>query len=562
MGNEKIFFKGNQSFIAFGNSADKVAWSIEQITPNGFKTEHLTDSRITRITNAVQNSAALIESNSQIRIAEIYSFYPGYIDASIAIKNLNTHNATYIATFVVTTNHRDQVSTFGFSGGSINLPTSQKTVFVPISSQSWIYGDHNIQISWKSEMSLFHAGILMSDTRNNVISLPFGPFTLSSNETTSIDPVIRPDRLPGGGGGSGGGGSSGSPPTASISLLGVSSNTNTFGAGTELTISADVSSMGSYNPDGTTYVTMDFYALTSGGDQTFLFQKTVTSTGTYDYKWSAVPGFYTGVKMEYGGYWGPGTPSQVNQVIKVYDILSISGSNSYPTDAATTSRLYDSSSNVIGYQTIQVESAQNTPWSGGSSITFLFESSFVNGSSTSIAVSNFTQHVIWDGNSIGSSGTYVYQSVTSMDDGAQTNVSNDWGPAEYALWSALTVLLAQYSLGGSAIMAAIGVLLFQSMSFSPYAQNNILNVNGNPSIDQLYLNTGGLSETPDFIFNFYDGISYLVGAPTSSTSSNAVLNYFTYSSSMKIIVGDLAEPKYDSYYTSSVSIPLYLGQYY
>ncbi len=547
VGNEKVIFNGKQVFISFGNSSEKVSWIIEKMTPSGLRTEHLAHFRVKRIVNAYQNSAVLIENNSQVRIAEIYSFSHDSIDASIAVKNLNPRNATYVVTFVVVTNHRDHVSTIGYSGGSINLPMSPNTVFAPISPQSWIYSDRHILISWQNEMALFHSGILMSNTRNNIISLPFGPFSLSTNETYSIDPIIRPDRLPGGGGG----GSSGSPPTASLSLPGVSSSTNTFVAGTGVTLAAYVSSMGSYNPDGTTYVTMDFYALTSGGGQTFLFQKTVTSTGTHDYTWTPGPGYYTGVKMEYGGYWGQGTPSQVNQAVKVFDQLSNSKSGSGPTDAAAAAPVYDDSGNLAGYITLQVEGPINTPIPTYSTPRLQLESSFVVSSNSIVdAIMNFTDTFTLTGNSANDiNSEYMTQVTQGIFDGAGQN--GTWGVTEYALWTALTVLLSAYSIGGAAIMTALGVLFFTSYSSSAYTGYNTLTV-AIMSFPTVFYRSGTLD--PNWYFNVWDQIGFQTVAPSGTTESNAVLDYFVYS-------GSFGFSTQAQDFATSLSESIYIGQY-
>jgi hypothetical protein len=539
VGREKVIFKGNQAFIAFGNSLGKVSWTIEKMTQSGLKAERLAHFRIKRIVNAYQNSAVLIENNSQVRIAEIYSFNQGSIDASIAVKNLNLHNATYVATFVVVTNHREHVSTFGFSGRSISLPISQKTVFAPISSRSWIYRDQNIQISWKNEMALFHSGILMSDTKNNIVSLPFGPFTISNNETTSIDPVIRPDRIIGGGGG--GGGSSGSPPTASLGLPGVSSTNDAFVYGTSITLAADVSSMGTPDPVSTTYVTMDFYGLTSSGGQTFLFQKTVTSTGTFDYTWTPAPGYYTGVKMTYGGYWGQGTPSQVNQVINVYDNLVNTGTSNGPTDASNALTIYNTLGQSLGTEVIQVETGVVGPFTSGYTTQVQFESSFVptttytNSLGSAAGITNYTDQLKWTGNSFGSTSSQaVSLGVAALFDEASQNTTTSWGPGEYALWSAFIARVPADFASGAAILSAIGVLYFSSLSGNiPPTTFNDLQVPEYPSgLSAVFDRSIG---EPSWIFDVLVNINFQIAPPQGSlTASTAALNYFVYSSSLTL----------------------------
>ena len=542
------------------DSTYQASWNIDSIASGTLVKQHFHILSVNRILNANQNSVVIILGNQHLQAAEIYSFTQGSIDASIAITNLAPQSNTFVATFVLVTDHRDLVSTSGFSGGSLNIPISQKTVFAPISQQSWVYNDQYVQLSWRNEMSLFHSGVLMSNTKNNVISLPFGPFSLTNNETMSIDPIIRPDRLPGGGGGggSGGGGSStGNPPSASLNLPGVSSSADTFEYGTGLTLAADVSSMGSVDPVSTTYVTMDFYGLTSGGGQTFLFQKTVTSTGTYDYTWTATPGYYTGVKMTYGGYWGQGTPSQVNQPIKIYDNIANTGSKLSPTDAASSVSVHDSQGNIAGYMVIQVEGPINAPVYSQSTPYIRLESSFVPANGTSITyIQNFTDIFMMTGNSAGTySDNYFAQTTGGIYDGASANGS--YTVLEDALYAALTVLAGEYSETVSASLSAIGVLLFNT---NPYSTTqfygnaaNQLKVSINPTTP-FYRSLNPLE--PDWIFYVIDQIGFLDVTPSGTTSSNAILDYMEYSAYF-----GLHETNYLTTITGAVSEPIYIAQY-
>lgn len=531
-------------------------WNIDLIAGETPNVLHLQVTGIKRIMNADQNSVVVTVHNQNLNAAEIYSFNRGSIDASIAIKNLDPRNATYVATFVVVTNHRGFVSTSGYSGDSFNLPLSQRPVFLHISSGSWAYNDQYIQISWQDDMALFHSGILMSDARNNVVSLPFGPFVLSSNGTISIDPVITPDGISGGGSG---GGSTGSPPTATLNLLGVSNTNDAFVYGTSITLAADVSSMGTPDPVSTTYVTMDFYALISGGGQTFLFQKTVTSVGTYDYAWTAPPGYYTGVKMTYGGYWGQGTPSQVNQEIKVYDNIVNTGTSNGPTDASSALTVYNVLGQSLGTEVIQVETGVVGPFTSGYTTQVQFESSFIptttytNAAGSASGITNYTDQLKWTGNSFGSTSTQaVSLGVVALSDEASQNTTS-WGPLEYALWSALIALIPADFASGSAILSAIGVLYFSSLSDSipPTTYNDLQVPEYPPGLSAIFHRS---TSEPSWIFDVLVSINFQIAPPEGSqTASTAALNYFVYSSSLTL-------NNAGGGYTMVLSEPLIIGE--
>ena len=136
-----ISIHGSTAFISMNGSTYQAFWNIESIASGTLVKQHFHILSVNRILNANQNSVVVILGNQHLQTAEIYSFTQGSIDASIAITNLAPQSNTFLATFVLVTDHRDLVSTSGFSGGSLNIPISQKTIFAPISPQSWVYND-------------------------------------------------------------------------------------------------------------------------------------------------------------------------------------------------------------------------------------------------------------------------------------------------------------------------------------------------------------------------------------------------------------------------------------
>ena len=277
---------GNQTAEVFANGQSyTTSWMIDKVVNNTQIQEKFSSYDLDRIYNSYQNSYAFLLKNKDIQVAEIYSFANGAIDASIAVKNLLMTNTTYMATFVTVMNHHQHVITTGISENNINLPLSSQQKVIAISSQESQFNDHYISMSWESEISIFHAGLLVSTESHNVLSLPFGPFVLVNNESYSIDPKIRPDIIPippGGGGGGGGSGGS-SPPSASfISSVSVVNNyPYVFENGSQnFTIQYDLTSLGSYSS-----AKIGIFAATANSETTnaqLVKSFTVYSTGTAD----------------------------------------------------------------------------------------------------------------------------------------------------------------------------------------------------------------------------------------------------------------------------------------
>ena len=227
-GNEYVQFSGQNAYVGFGNSMYPVSWAIYQINPvspvytpfssgNGsspLTVQTFSHYRTTRIENAYQNSAVMIRWNHNIRIAEIFSFINGGIDASVAIKNIENSSGTFMSAFSMTVNHSRNAQIGGFNPQAIHSSRGMGNQNFLIGSKDWSISTGNLSISWKNEQSIFSAGVLSISPSGNRIALPFGPLTLSANETFTIDPLIRPmifPRPPSGG-------SDGQPLNPSMSL--------------------------------------------------------------------------------------------------------------------------------------------------------------------------------------------------------------------------------------------------------------------------------------------------------------------------------------------------------
>jgi hypothetical protein len=226
---ESVNFNGNNVVIGFGNHLYPVSWTISKISLSGsgsitpltvtsypsISKVNFTHYSYNRVFNSYQNSAVLTEWGNGVRVAQIYSFLNNGIDASIAIENMNNVSGTFAGTFVLEAHAHKHASLFGYNPMLLKEPLHTNTNGYIINSNQWKICQGNISINWLKEISIFHAGTLISNKFGSAVSLPFGPIQLSPRETYSIDPVIRPMSIIGGGGG----GSTGAQVTFSESGL-------------------------------------------------------------------------------------------------------------------------------------------------------------------------------------------------------------------------------------------------------------------------------------------------------------------------------------------------------
>ncbi len=204
-GNDFVSFSGQSSAIGLGPHVYPVSWSVFRVnplqyypaanghSPNPMKSEKFTHYRYSRIENAVQNSAVMVRWNSHVRVAEIFSFLGNGIDASIAIENLNA-SGQFIGTFSMGMKHHDFATVSGFSPYGAHSSRGESASFIIPSHDYTVYAG-NVSVSWQNEASIFYAGMLTETPGSGSIALPFGPFTVNTNETYSIDPIIMPSMI-------------------------------------------------------------------------------------------------------------------------------------------------------------------------------------------------------------------------------------------------------------------------------------------------------------------------------------------------------------------------------
>ena len=86
-GDQKVTFTGEHVIIKLGDHTYHVSWTIYKVNNSNLEKMHLSNISYRRIDSANQNSAILEANNSNIGVAEIFSFGTA-MDASIAVKNL------------------------------------------------------------------------------------------------------------------------------------------------------------------------------------------------------------------------------------------------------------------------------------------------------------------------------------------------------------------------------------------------------------------------------------------------------------------------------------------
>ncbi|MHB8549172.1 MAG: hypothetical protein ACYDAZ_08425, partial [Thermoplasmataceae archaeon] len=231
-GNEYVQFSGQNAYVGFGDSIYPVSWAMYQINPaspiytpfnsgNGsspLMVQTFSHYRTTRIENAYQNSAVMIRWNHNIRIAEVFSFVNGGIDASVAFKNMNSGARTFLIAFSARTSHSENAQVVGLEPRSVHSPSGMGNQKFMISSMDWGVSTSNISVSWRNQQSVFYARLLSVSNSGNMINLLSKPITVGAHNTYTIDPIIRPDMpiaCPGCGGGTGGSGGTPSAPSVS-----------------------------------------------------------------------------------------------------------------------------------------------------------------------------------------------------------------------------------------------------------------------------------------------------------------------------------------------------------
>lgn len=388
------------------------SWVVDQVSPAGLIKENLNHIGLKRIKNNVQDSVVKVLSNKNVKVAEIYSFSHGTVDATIAIKNRMNDTGTFTATFVMDENKGKNYMTTGYRPSSFSLPVSASNVVKMLGSQDWGISNSHIKISWRNEMSLFHSGIVAATQTHNLISLPFGPFSLMHNSTYSIDPKIsgagysqNPQCVAppgcsacpcGGGGGDPDGDydtdpdNDNPPPTyyapGSTSIVSVSPNV--IMPNGNVTITTTTSSLGNDGPD---YLHYQAYNETSGtwtsigskgfsttGDVQFTWNNTKEGISQYD--WSQVKAYASNNK----GSGGAGTyeiyseTNSPNEIQKMFSdngttigwvVNSLDLANPYDTSTNTTHESVDTGISTIfipnGGYTVNSINMTNT-WIKGS----------------------------------------------------------------------------------------------------------------------------------------------------------------------------------------------------
>ncbi len=571
-GNEKVIFHGNHAYIGFNKNIYRVKWNVMMVNKSGLSSMNFSAYKINRIKNNYQNSAVMISSNSMVKVAEIFTFKKGAIDASIAIKNLNKENTTYIVVFELETKHHSIAYLHGNNAVKLNMHGSSNSNvinrLIPSGNSGLSMG--HIQIGWQSDIPLFHLGVLSTNSMETKASLPFGPVRLANNETYTVDPSIRPAIVhicacSGGGGGSGGGsGSSSTPPALSSFKIDTLYN-NTIQGKTQIKMTADVSSLGS----GSDVLKMCVFNSMTDQNQQFYY-KNIGSTGQYTATWSASPGIYSFFTANVcNPQTGCGQSTTAGHHFNVYTEFPYSGENGkcYPGQTYKSSPVYDAAGNLVGYLTLQATTNANFPVHSNSYPIMHLTTSFLRiNSNSAYSVHSVYQDFKWTGDQINTPTSNGWVKFIVCGESYQNYQNGTWNIVEKSLYAALTVLATSACLGAGAIMAALYPVFFHQVSTSlPTGCRNI-NISHTAAIQHpphgttIYRSLGysydyGLQFKNSYVFGFKQEMKFEDSISNSYTSTNAMLDYFDYSAGYGITDGG------QGLFYGTVSEPIYIAEY-
>ena len=171
-GTDTVSFSGADPLITFGDHTFPVSWEIFSISNGKLQLMKMNKFQVRRIVDSSQNSAVFIEENSEVKVAEIFSFTPsGSIEANIALKNLGKQNETYLVAFSTETQKRATAVTGGYGDEiTTNVGSQSDVSIIPASDTFLQVGD--LQINWQQSMSIFHMGSIYQNGLSDLITVP------------------------------------------------------------------------------------------------------------------------------------------------------------------------------------------------------------------------------------------------------------------------------------------------------------------------------------------------------------------------------------------------------
>lgn len=524
VGKEKIVIDGKNTYFSFGNGTHEVKWVFEQLTAQGTQILHLSHYSQARIVNSQQNSVVLTANNSNIKVAEIFSFYQGMIDASVAIENNGVQNVTLIAGFTIMTPHSDKIIANGYNTRTVsNFSNGHSPVL--FSPNYWSIDEGNFQVSWRNEMSLLKSGIVSTNGVNNMMNIGFNPVTIKENETYSIDPSISPMiiPIPPGGGGGGGGGSTGSAPSG----LSISASPVNTSSGSTITIYPSLQSTGSGG------VTVYYQAKNPSGSW-----ESIGSTGYgNNFHWKAKYNYHALRGKASNSYGSTSYSNTVN--IWVYNIPQ----------TYTTSKIYDSNGNVISTAVNAV-----TDTAPGNDTT-------VYGANEGIVNLYFGTEVDWSSN-------YNIEGISSMHTNIKSTGEYGFSGSTPSNWFTVyqTRPEGQYSYNYQ--MQVLYNYLFQLFNaefkglvpyFGPYNGNDGWTTSDTPNFSYTFQGTANALVGPPYvvydpIYNSTGGIDHNLGINTydSTIHGNSNTNwdvFISYSTSTMLVTNYNGGTTGQSFYT-------------
>ena len=191
VGHDLISVSNGQASVGFSSHTRNVSWDIYELNGNQVSKVNLHVYSVKEYTSTYGPSIGLLLRGDHIQVGELYIMYKGIIDSLISFENLNRDSTTYTAVFNMYLGHANSVSLYGAGGSVANVGMlNSTTINFLLPRTNYGVRANSLSINWMQEGSLFHGGVLKNYFGSSDIELPFGPVTLVSNQSATIDPLI------------------------------------------------------------------------------------------------------------------------------------------------------------------------------------------------------------------------------------------------------------------------------------------------------------------------------------------------------------------------------------
>lgn len=589
VGTNSVIFSGPNVTLEFGDQKYDVNWDVVVMGSGSTQNLIFNNRSYSVINNTAQNSVVMIENDGMVKVSQIYSFINGSIDTSIAIENANQHNATFLVSFAMYTGYNQYVYLNGFDPETQVMRAITTGLYMAlIPSSDWQASLGDAKVNWLTELSVFHGGFVYSDYSTDLAILPFGPVTIPTNETYSIDPTVS------------------QTPSSPVAVYqnstsnGTSNSTlqpqtNPLGAPkiTSYNLSVGHFTYGAVNypggkswpkwlstiPGNTTFWLNGTDTLGAGGDTLTVYglfhnpvnNSIATEVALYSHSWSsttinvswpAKPGYYSGISVVLSNSYGANGPL-IGRNFEIYTYTTI---NKW-SQGASLGSIYASNGSLVG-KIVESFYYDPEPFHTGSQTTTQFSASF-------IPLKTYSQLGVYEvymnnsflnNNASSASGSSVYQIPNNP------TVQNNSTRVEdsQAVVTALAYATAFIpDIGGYVSDALFAYANYQSTTnlgwYSNYGNGHgyfNVSIPSPPSGDPegYIIQPGGtfLNYVPAYSFGMFNNMTFNapLTAPTHNDTNNTYLNQFTFTSYFAVV------PNNETYaYGGPVTEPIYLAQW-